>query len=110
MGGQLWFLHLKKELSKRLTSSCCRIRFVKDEPERIPYKDIVEYRVAIYFPGIGHSKLTLNELRTMAMPTLFPAKTLMYQIERSIISGDHIFNEQFEGCSPGVKAIRRTTS
>lgn len=33
------------------------------------------------FPGIGHAKLTLHELRSMAMPTLLPAKSLMYRVE-----------------------------
>ena len=39
-------------------------------------------QVPQWFPaGIGHAKLTLHELRSMAMPTLLPAKSLMYRVE-----------------------------
>lgn len=62
-----------------------RWRFLKDEEARIPYMEIAEHALAVFFPGIGHAKLTPHELRTMAMPTLLPAKSLMYSVEDLIL-------------------------
>ena len=62
---------------------------------RIPYSEIAEHRAAVFFPGIGHAKLTLHELRTMGIPTLFPAKSLMYRVEDLILDPRQPYSGSF---------------
>ncbi|CAE7919774.1 unnamed protein product [Symbiodinium sp. KB8] len=85
--GHLWYLKLKQMAAAQTERElrCCQLRFLKDEVARIPYSEIAEHRAAVFFPGIGHAKLTLHELRTMGIPTLFPAKSLMYRVEDLIL-------------------------
>merc|ERR1712139_458281 len=77
--GHLWFLQLKQSILGHADLGCS-IRFMKDEVNRIPYAEIAEHRAAIFFPGIGHGKLTIHELRTMGMPALLPSKALLYRV------------------------------
>lgn len=83
---------------------------MKDEVARIPYSEIAEHRAAVFFPGIGHAKLTLHELRTMGIPTLFPAKSLMYRVEDLILDPRQPYSGSYDGCGSqlGVGAMRST--
>lgn len=62
-----------------------RRRVIEDEPARIPYAEIAEHRAAVFFPSVGHTKLTLHELRAMGMPLLLPSKALMYRVEELVM-------------------------
>ncbi|CAK9068589.1 unnamed protein product [Durusdinium trenchii] len=107
--GHLWYLKLQQLVADNdgRPGSTLRWRFLKDEAARIPYTEIAEHAAAVFFPGIGHAKLTLHELRTMGMPTFLPAKTLMYRVEELILDRRQPYSGSHDGCGEST-AVRVT--
>eukprot|EP00435_Cladocopium_sp_Y103_P055912 s200_g18.t1 len=103
--GHLWYKKLQQLVAEEHDPNM-RWRFLKDEAARIPYTEIAEHVAAIFFPGIGHAKLTLHELRSMAMPTLLPAKSLMYRVEELILDSRQPYSGSYDGCYDKSPALR----